>query len=147
MQLLENIHGTQLSSQIFEWLQSLKFDKLVKSSYAGDRLEMRVGLGSNLQSIPNKRGQITKHSEPPSFIAEIGNKHMPTWNSILVCKGHLPESNTSIAWHRDHGHFHGPAVMINFGKSDYSQKHYELGIQGLQLNNGDIISIDTKLLH
>jgi hypothetical protein len=72
---------------------------------------------------------------------------MPTWNSILVCKGHLPESNTSIAWHRDHGHFHGPAVMINFGKSEYSQKHYELGLQSMELNNGDIVSINTKLLH
>ena len=148
MKLLENIHGTEASLQIFKWLQSISdFEQHLKSSYSKDRLEVWYGLGSNLQSIVDKRGAVTQYSAPPEFVAEIGNKYLPKWNSILVCKGNSPDSNTSIHWHRDHGHFFGPAVMVNFGKAEYSQRHYEHGIQSMDLTNGDIIEINTKLIH
>jgi acyl-ACP thioesterase len=43
--------------------------------------------------------------------------------------------------------FFGPAVMINVGRAEYSQQDYKEGLQTMILENGDIVWIDTKLVH
>lgn len=133
---------------ILDWLNTLSFGKKVKSSYAPERLEQWFRAGSNMQSITDGRGKIEYHDEAPDFVSKIGDTYMKEgWDSILVCKGEKPFSDTSIDWHRDHGHFEGPAIMFNWGESIYMEQDYDQGTLTGAIGYGDVVRINTKLVH
>lgn len=132
---------------LYFWVNNLELTSAVKSSYAPNRLEMWFGLGSNLQSIKDGRAAIFQAEEPSQRIKDLGNRVYPGWNSILVCGG-----LTDIDWHRDHGHFERKAVMINLGTARYSECTKADGFTPIDwedyaLVDGDVVEIDTKLLH
>jgi hypothetical protein len=72
----------------------------------------------------------------------LGDRLLPGWHSLLVCGG-----DTTIHWHRDHGHFEGIAVMVNLGEAFYLERDYEQGELQHHLTDGLVIRINTKLLH
>lgn len=81
----------------------------------------------------------------PKSIAAIGEKHIPGWNSCLVCGG-----LTNIDWHRDHGHFTDPAVMINLGDALYEEMpdpKMPNQKNSYNIKDGQILLLNTKLLH
>lgn len=139
---------------IREWCQKQPLELMTKSSYVKGRLEKWYRYASNLQSITG-RGEVFYAGEPKDdlaydIICAFGNVLLPGWNSLLVCGG-----PTSIGWHRDHGHFMGPAVMINLGEALYSElpRHSDikqanlLTSKGRLLKDGEIVEIDTKMPH
>lgn len=74
---------------------------------------------------------------------------LPDMISLFICGGYLPETSTSIQWHRDHSHFIGKAVMLNLGEAIYREKP-ERGSDHIikyKLTDGLVVLIDTKLLH
>ncbi len=130
--------------RLYAWVENQELTKAVHSSYAPDRLEKWWRMGSNLQSISAGRAQIFSAPEPPLLITRLGDRLLPGWHSILVCGG-----DTTINWHRDHGHFEAIAVMINLGKAWYKEQPLRnLNTENnIFLGNGDVIEINTKLLH
>jgi hypothetical protein len=145
--ILENIKGSHEYTMLLEYMKKVEYDKLVHSSYAPKRLEKWFGYYSNLQSIKDGRHELG-YSEAIHYIFNrIKNDYYPESDSILLCYGQKPESDTSIGNHRDHGCFLGKAVMINFGTSIYTENPYNAPQEQYDLTDGDVIEIDTKLIH
>jgi hypothetical protein len=130
-----------------ENVKSLSFDKTVKSSYAPDRQEVWYGYASNLQSIKDGRSQVEWVADFPDWMDKLRVEYFPEANSCLVCRGTRSDSDTSIDWHRDHGNFENLVVMINFGKATFYLQTYDEGVVVNQLNDGDVVGFDSKLLH
>lgn len=147
MKILGNIRDTETYSKFIEWLNVLQLSQEVKSTYAPNREEKWFMKGSNLRSIDQGRAEIIEFSEPPAFVIDLGRANYPTFNSILVCKGFKPITDTTINWHRDHGHFEGKAVMLNLGRAEYSEKLYNGETDVRVIEDGDVVEIDTKLIH
>ena len=79
---------------------------------------------------------------PDNRIQALGDRLLPGWQSLLVCGG-----DTTIHWHRDHGHFAGLAVLVNLGEACYMERDYEQGELKYDLTDGMVVRINTKLLH
>jgi hypothetical protein len=130
------------------WCKEQNLEHTTGSTYVNGRVEKWFVNGSNLQSIASGRGRIFPAESLPASIAAVGNRFLRGWNSVLVCGG-----KTTISWHRDHGHFHGPAVMINLGEALYEEaaRNADMknltGVTGLKLLNGNVVWIDTKNPH
>jgi hypothetical protein len=114
----------------------------IRSRYAPNRLVKCFGIASNLQSIAKGRAKLVQAADPGDLIRALGDRLLPGWHSLLVCGG-----DTTIHWHRDHGHFQGTAVMVNLGEAFYFERDYELGELQHHLTDGLVIQINTKLLH
>lgn len=142
MEILGRIEGDSLS-ELWEWVQSLSLSRTaIVSRYAPNRVVKCFGVASNLQSISKGRGRLFRADDPGDRIRNLGDRLLPGWHSLLVCGG-----DTTIHWHRDHGHFEGPAVMINLGEAFYFERDYELGELKHHLTDGLVVRINTKLLH
>jgi hypothetical protein len=147
MMLLEKL-SEQLKDRMIEWCNQQPLKEETGSTYVKGRLEKWYRFGSNLQSVRSGRDRVFACPDVPDFIAEIGNRYLPSWNSVLVCGG-----PTSIHWHRDHGHFLGPAVMINLGLAKYewadrgADVNALTGMKSAELQSGDVVRIDTKCPH
>ena len=128
-------------------LFNLDFSNVVKSSYAPDRVEKWYGYCSNLQSIKNGKSELEWKEDFPDWLAQLRDKYYPGANSSLLCAGIKPDTDTSIDWHRDHGHFENEVVMINFGKSIFYLQTYDEGTKTVNLKSGDVVKFDSKLLH
>lgn len=129
-------------SGLKRWLSTLTLGQVVKSSYASKRKERWFRMGSNLQN-PKSGGRIFDCDEAPEYVNLLGNSLLIGWHSILVCGG-----DTSIDWHRDHGHFEAKAVMLNFGEAVFMERLSENhATQLYALRDGEIVEIDTKVLH
>ena len=145
--VLENIKGTHEYSILVEYMKQLQYDKLVHSSYAPKRLEKWFGYSYNLQSIKDGRHELKFIETIPYVFNRIKNDYYPESDSILICKGEKPDSDTSISNHRDHGCFLAKAIMLNIGISTYTETDYNGLVKLYELNDGDIIEIDTKIIH
>ena len=132
---------------ILKKLRRENFDRVVKSSYAPLRLEKWYGYGSNLQSIKEGRAEVNWVENFPDWIDELRKDHFPEANSVLICKGVRPESETSIDWHRDHGSFENRVVMVNFGYAVFYLNDYYNGTEVHTLKDGQVVEFDSKLLH
>ena len=145
--ILENIKGTHEYNLILEYMKKLQYLQIVHSSYAPKRLERWFGYYSNLQSIKEGRHELGFNEAIPYVFNRIKNDYYPESDSLLLCYGKKPESDTSINSHRDHGCFLGKAVMINFGEAIYTENPYNAPIEHHELMDGDVVEIDTKLIH
>ena len=132
---------------ILDKLHVLEYDKKVKSSYAPNRVEKWFGYSSNLQSIKDGRSCVEWTENFPFWINELRNKYFKESDSVLVCKGIKSDSDTSIDWHRDHGNFHNRVVMVNYGKAIFYLQTYDDGTVIVELNDGDVVDFDSKMLH
>lgn len=149
MKILNQLE-TKYADLLREWCRKQKLAETTYSSYVKGRLEKWYRMGSNLQSIKLGYAKVFKCTDAPGWITACGDKYLPGWNSLLVCGG-----PTTIDWHRDHGHFFGPAVMINLGEAKYSEAERHAAIsagsspraQSHDLKDGMIVLIDTKLPH
>lgn len=128
-------------------LMNMEFDKTVKSSYAPDRVETWFGYGSNLQSVKDGRSVVEWRRDLPEWLEELRIKYSPSSNSVLICKGVKPLSDTSIDWHRDHGNFENSVVMINFGEAVFYLQDYEEGTLVNVLKDCSVVDFNSKLLH
>jgi hypothetical protein len=134
----------------FKYMQELRkldFSRTVKSSYAPQRLEVWYGFGSNLRSIKDGSVEVEWKQDLPKWLKELKEQYMPEANSVLICKGKRPESDTSIDWHRDHGTFEKRVVMINYGYTLFYLQDYNEGTIVHTLTDGDVVDFDSKLLH
>lgn len=153
MKILNQLEA-KYADQICEWCRKQPLAETTYSSYVKGRLEKWYRMASNLQSIRFGKAQVYKVPNAPDWLNACGDKYLPSWNSLLVCGG-----PTSITWHRDHGHFEGPAVMINLGEATYTEAMRHADIKRLaegsiasafekrELKDGMIVLIDTKLPH
>jgi hypothetical protein len=145
--VLENINGTPEFKNIVKFMRELEYEKLVKSSYAPLRYERWYGYYSNMQSIKEGRHELGYDEPIPNYFHRIKELYYPEADSILLCFGEKPNSDTSIAPHRDHGCFEGKAVMLNIGVSEYVEFPYDEPSLAYELGIGDVVEIDTKLVH
>ena len=148
MKILGKISDANLAAA-YEIARSIQLTQEVHSSYAPNRTEKWFRYGSNLQSIPEGRARIFPCEEPHPRLVAFADRLFPNWHSLLICGGYLPETSTSIKWHRDHSHFIGKVVMLNLGEAIYREKP-ERGsarIIEYKLTDGLVVLIDTKLLH
>ena len=132
---------------VLKKLRELRFDRVVKSSYAPLRLEKWYGYGSNLQSIKEGRADVNWTENFPDWVDELRRSYFPEANSALICKGVRPDSETSIDWHRDHGTFENRVVMVNFGFAVFYLQDYMSGTEIYTLTDGQVVDFDSKLLH
>lgn len=136
-----------LDRKLEDELKNENFQKIVKSSYAPNRLESWYGYSSNLQSIKEGRVEISWERNFPDWLQDIRDVYFPEANSALLCRGNKPDSDTSIEWHRDHGTFENRVVMVNLGKALFYLQDYVNGTLVYELKDGDVIDFDSKLLH
>lgn len=124
--------------------ESIPLTNTVHSGYAPNRVEAWYRYSSNLQSIANGRGKITLNPEPHERLVKLGDRYLPNWHSLLVCGG-----DTTINWHRDHGHFAAHALMLNLGDAYYYEQPNRNSDEVVRhhLSDGLVVLIDTKLLH
>lgn len=142
MEIMGRIGGDNLVA-LGAWVESLDLSPTaIRSRYAPNRLVKCFGIASNLQSIPQGRARLFRTDEPDQRMRSLGDRLLPGWHSLLVCGG-----DTTIHWHRDHGHFEGMAVMVNLGEAIYSERDYDRGELQHHLTHGLVIRINTKLLH
>ncbi len=142
MELIGRISGDDLT-QLWEWVESLPLSPTaIRSRYAPNRLVKCFGIASNLQSIAKGRARLVQTDDPGERVRSLGERLLPGWHSLLVCGG-----DTTIHWHRDHGHFEGSAVMVNLGEAVYLERDYKQGELQHHLTDGMVIRINTKLLH
>jgi hypothetical protein len=135
--------GAENLAELWEWVRSLSLSPAaIRSRYAPNRSVKCFGIASNLQSIAKGRARLFQADDPGERIRSLGNRLLPSWHSLLVCGG-----DTTIHWHRDHGHFEGIAVMVNLGEAYYFERDYEQGELQHHLTDGLVIRINTKLLH
>lgn len=136
----------ETADKLLNWAQEQTLTKAVQSSYAPKRLEKWFNNGSNLGSIDGNRGTVFPCTPLEPHIGNIVvPKYLKSYNSVLLCGG-----NTSINWHRDHGHFEAIAIMVNLGQATFWEQldPSDAGTQmEYMLNHGDIVKIDTKVLH
>jgi hypothetical protein len=137
----------KVDETVIEHLRELDYGKIVKSSYAPNRLETWFGWRSNLQSIKEGRMSLQWEKDFPEWLLKLKGGYFPDSNSALICKGHKPESETSIDWHRDHGSFENRVVMINFGFSIFYVQDYYNGTVISTLRDREVVDFDSKLLH
>ena len=135
------------SIKYLEDLKAMEFGKTVKSSYAPARVEIWYGYSSNLQSVKDGRSVVEWARDLPRWLDELRLKYFPTSNSVLVCAGCKPSTDTSIQYHRDHGNFENRVVMINFGKALFYVQTYNDGVVSKVLENRDVVEFNSKLLH
>jgi len=142
MEIIGQIEGEHLA-ELWAWVQSLPLSPTaIVSRYAPKRSVKCFGIASNLQSIPKGRSRLFYADAPGTRVRALGDRLLPGWHSLLVCGG-----DTTIHWHRDHGHFEGIAVMINLGEAFYFERDYNQGELQHHLTDGLVIRINTKLLH
>ncbi|MBD2461404.1 hypothetical protein H6G89_10125 [Oscillatoria sp. FACHB-1407] len=142
MEIIGQVQGDNLT-ELWEWVQSLTLSpNTIRSRYAPNRLVKCFGIASNLQSIAKGRARLYRVEDPGDRIRALGERLLPGWHSLLVCGG-----DTTIHWHRDHGHFEGMAVMVNLGEALYCERDYDKGELQHTLTDGLVIRINTKLLH
>lgn len=139
------IRGAALDD-LKRWMQAEPLTKAAGYASAPDRLEAWYGLGSNL-AIDRKERVVLEAPLPPERICQLGSRLFNGWDSLLLCGG-----NTYISWHRDHGHFEASAVMVNIGEAVFSMKvpgvfPAKEEIVEWYLTDGQVVRIDTKLLH
>lgn len=145
--ILQNISNSDEYRIIKDYMINLKYESVVKSSYAPDRLERWFGYNSNLQSIKDGRHIVKLEAAIPVIFDRIKNTYFNDADSMLMCYGLKPNSDTSIKPHRDHGCFIAKAVMLNFGAAEYIEYNYDGTIINYDLNDGDVVEIDTKIIH
>lgn len=142
MEIIGRIEGENLAA-LWEWVESLPLSPTtIRSRYAPNRSVKCFGIASNLQSISKGRARLFQTDDPGKRIRSLGDRLLPGWHSLLVCGG-----DTTIHWHRDHGHFEGIAVMVNLGEALYFERDYHQGELQHHLTDGLVIRINTKLLH
>ncbi|MGF1499284.1 MAG: hypothetical protein ACFB8W_21025 [Elainellaceae cyanobacterium] len=142
MEVIGQISGENLRA-LWGWVESLALSATaIRSRYAPNRRVKCFGIASNLQSIAKGRARLHRVESPDERIQALGERLLPGWHSLLVCGG-----DTTIHWHRDHGHFVGQAVMVNLGEALYMERDYEQGQLEHTLTNGLVVRINTKLLH
>jgi len=142
MEIIGQIQGENLR-QLWAWVESVELSlTAIRSRYAPNRRVKGFRVVSNLQSIAKGRDRLIQVEEPDQRIRELGDRLLPGWHSLLVCGG-----DTTIHWHRDHGHFEGTAVMVNLGEALYQERDYERGELHHHLTDGLVVRINTKLLH
>lgn len=142
MKILGRIEAEKLAV-LWAWVESLSLlPTPIRSRYAPNRLVKCFGIASNLQSIAKGRGRLVRTNDPGARMRSLGERLLPGWHSLLVCGG-----DTTIYWHRDHGHFEGTAVMVNLGEALYSERDHEQGTLQHHLTDGLVVRINTKLLH
>lgn len=142
MDIIGRISGEDLA-ELWKWVESLPLSPTaIRSRYAPNRSVKCFGIASNLQSIAKGRARLFQTDDPGSRIRSLGERLLPGWHSLLVCGG-----DTTIHWHRDHGHFAGMAVMVNLGEAFYFERDYEQGELQHHLTDGLVIQMNTKLLH
>ncbi|MGA7934380.1 MAG: hypothetical protein WCA35_12605 [Kovacikia sp.] len=135
--------GEEDLAKLWTWVQALSLSPTtIRSRYAPNRSVKCFGVASNLQSIPKGRARLFQSNDPGTRIRSLGDRLLPGWHSLLVCGG-----DTTIHWHRDHGHFEGIAVMVNLGEALYFERDYDQGELQHPLTDGLVIRINTKLLH
>jgi hypothetical protein len=142
MEIIGQIGGENLAA-LWSWVESLSLSPTaIRSRYAPNRSVKCFGIASNLQSITKGRSRLVRVESPESRIQALGDRLLPGWHSLLVCGG-----DTTIHWHRDHGHFEGMAVMVNLGKAFYMERDEQQGELQHHLTDGLVVRINTKLLH
>lgn len=142
MDVIGQIRGHNLA-ELWNWVESLTLSPTaIRSRYAPNRRVKCFGMASNLQSIARGRAKLTRVEQPAPRIQSLGDRVLPGWHSLLVCGG-----DTTIHWHRDHGHFEGIAVMVNLGDAIYMERDYVRGEIHHHLTDGMVIRINTKWLH
>lgn len=142
MERIGQIGGENLAA-LWAWVESLTLSPTaIRSRYAPHRLVKSFGIASNLQSLTKGRARLVRVESPDDRIRWLGDRLLPGWHSLLVCGG-----DTTIHWHRDHGHFAGMAVLVNLGEAYYMERDYEQGELKHHLTNGLVVRINTKLLH
>ena len=132
---------------VLENLKTINFGKAVKSSYAPDRVEKWYGYFSNLKSIKEGRSELAMGDSFPDWLEACKDKYFKEANSALICSGCKPKTNTSIEWHRDHGHFYNKVVMINFGEAMFYVQTYDEGTLIKKLVDCDVVEFDSKFSH
>ena len=142
MEIIGQIGGERLA-QLWKWVEAVPLSPTaIRSRYAPNRSVKCFGIASNLQSIAKGRARLFRTDDPGERVRLLGDRLLPGWHSLLVCGG-----DTTIHWHRDHGHFEGMAVMVNLGEAFYFERDYEQGELRHHLTDGLVIRINTKLLH
>lgn len=146
LKVIGRIRGKSLAD-LQAWIELQPVDRLCHSQYAPERLERWYGIGSNLQSINMGRHKLFEAAAVPPRVFDLGNRLYPDWHSILLCGG-----KTDIDWHFDHGCFEAKAVMVNLGEALYRECHQHEGYKPIAwhehyLTDGEVVEIDTKLLH
>jgi len=142
MEVIGQILGESLA-ELWAWVEALSLSPTaIRSRYAPNRRVKCFGIASNLQSISKGRARLFRADDPGERVRSLGDRLLPNWHSLLVCGG-----DTTIHWHRDHGHFEGIAVMVNLGEAFYFERDYEQGEVQHHLTNGLVVRINTKLLH
>jgi len=142
VEIIGQIQGKHLA-ELWTWVESLPLSATaIRSRYAPNRRVKCFGVASNLQSIAKGRAKLTRVDSPEPRIQALGERLLPGWHSLLVCGG-----DTTIHWHRDHGHFEGIAVMVNLGEAIYMERDYTQGEMHHHLTDGLVVRINTKLLH
>jgi hypothetical protein len=144
--LLENIFDTDEYFEMWNFLANENYESIVKSNYAPNRLEKWYGYSTNLGSLGNN-DILSKEDNIPKVFNRIKNEYYSNADSILLCCGDKPRSDTTIGKHRDHGNFEGKAIMINFGRSLFIEYPYDSDEIEYELQDGDVIEINTKLIH
>jgi len=142
MEIIGRILGENLA-ELWGWVETLSLSPTaIRSRYAPNRQVKCFGIASNLQSISKGRAKLSRTDDPGERVRSLGEHLLPGWHSLLVCGG-----DTTIHWHRDHGHFEGMAVMVNLGEAFYFERDYEQSEVQYHLTDGLVIRINTKLLH
>ena len=145
--ILTNISGTPEFDEILDFMKATTYRQIVKSSYAPLRQEKWYGWNSNLQSVKGDRHEVLFSEPIPKAFERIQKEYYPTSDSMLMAFGLKPESDTSIAPHRDHSFCESKAVMINFGTTIFTEHPYDSDPIEYNLEPGDIIEIFTKIIH
>ena len=125
-------------SKLQRWAEQQPVTHLLNSNYARGRLECYYGLAVDLKKNP----KISPARQDPQVTA-LGNRLLPNWHSALLCK-YLP--GVGINLHRDHTCFQPWAVMINIGEANFFEYDGREKVV-TPLKNGDIVRINTKILH
>ena len=127
---------------LWAWCRTQSLEVVTHSSYVRGRTERWFRLGSNLQSLPKGRAKIVHLPDvEDALVLRIGDTFLPSWNSLLLCGG-----NTSIEWHRDHGHFLNEAVSCNLGRG-VIQEDLPNGVLRTELVDGVIYALDVSRPH
>lgn len=168
MKPIVKIGAVQNPDELLAYCKGLPMKRVTKSSYAANRQEIWVGLGSNLQStkpmsyegsptifvrhkiLTPESGLVVPASPRISQFCQVLMERagVDSWNACLIA------TNGGIGWHRDHTIFTPTSVIVNLGAIatleavvDRNGEPENSRIQSVRLGHGYMAKINTKHLH